>query len=126
MGRGRPTDAGVAQGAVGAAHLNGSHDHCRTLENGELARFIRVYLSLEQAYDTSGYLRPTLHSFANEYVAAVKEGLESALRSREVSVGAYERLTDIEFDSEESPYDHLNRMHEYLFLGREPQPTPPG
>ncbi|MFF9160354.1 hypothetical protein ACF081_08830 [Streptomyces longwoodensis] len=93
--------------------------------NGALDRFIRLYLSLEQAYDTSGYLRPTLHAFTDEYVAAVKDGLESALRTREISVEAYERLTDIEFGSEESLYDYLNRMHEYLFLGRDPQPTPP-
>ncbi|NKQ28212.1 hypothetical protein [Streptomyces galbus] len=94
--------------------------------NAELDRFIRVYLSLEQAYDTSGYLRPTLHAFADEYVTAVKDGLESALRSREVSVEAYERLTDVEFCSEDSLYEYLNRMYAYLFLGREPQPTPPG
>ncbi|MEU7098365.1 hypothetical protein AB0A66_08470 [Streptomyces longwoodensis] len=93
--------------------------------NRELEKFIRVYLSLEQAYDTSGYLRPTLHAFKDEYVRAVKNGLESVLRSRDLSIEEYERLTDIEFENSDSLYDYLNGLYEYLFLGGEGQPVPP-
>ncbi|WP_326780309.1 hypothetical protein OG481_08810 [Streptomyces longwoodensis] len=93
--------------------------------NRELEKFIRVYLSLEQAYDTSGYLRPTLHAFKDEYVRAVKDGLQSVLRSRDLSIEEYERLTDIEFENSDSLYDYLNGLYEYLFLGGESQPVPP-
>jgi hypothetical protein len=93
--------------------------------NTELENFIRVYLSLEQAYDTSGYLRPTLHALKEEYVDAVREGLEAFLRTRELSAGDYERLTDIEFEDEEALYQYLSRMYGYLFEGGEEQPVPP-
>ncbi|MET9119603.1 hypothetical protein ABZX38_36160 [Streptomyces longwoodensis] len=93
--------------------------------NRELEKFIRVYLSLEQAYDTSGYLRPTLHAFKDEYVRAVKDGLESVLRNRDLSIEEYERLTDIEFEDTDSLFNYLNGIYEYLFRGAESQPVPP-
>ncbi|WP_155057892.1 hypothetical protein [Streptomyces blattellae] len=93
--------------------------------NRELEKFVKVYLSLEQAYDTTGYLRPTLHAFKEEYVSAVRDGLEAVLRTRELSVGEYEHLTDIEFDDEDSLYGYLQSMYQYLFEGQEKQPVPP-
>ncbi|MFC7897516.1 hypothetical protein [Streptomyces sp. NPDC057381] len=93
--------------------------------NRELEKFIKVYLDLEQAYDTSGYLRPTLFAFKGEYVNAVKQGLDELLRTRELSVLDYERLTNVEFDDEDSLYEYLKGVYHYLFEGRETQPTPP-
>ncbi|WP_217241540.1 hypothetical protein [Streptomyces sp. AC555_RSS877] len=93
--------------------------------NRELEKFIKVYLGLEQAYDTTGYLRPTLHAFKEEYVNAVRVGLESVLRTRELTVGDYERLTDIEFDGDEALYEYLGSLYRYLFEGQEKQPAPP-
>ncbi|WP_367041371.1 hypothetical protein [Streptomyces sp. Je 1-332] len=93
--------------------------------NRELEKFIKVYLNMEQAPDVSGDLRPTLHAFRKEYVDAVNTGLATVLRTRELSVGDYERLTDVEFDNEESLYTYLQKMYEYLFGDGEQQPAPP-
>ncbi|MFC3351930.1 hypothetical protein ACFOOM_31800 [Streptomyces echinoruber] len=93
--------------------------------NEKLEKFLKVYLEMEQAYDTRGYLRPTLHAFKQEYVDAVREGLQTVLRTRELSVGDYERLTDIEFSDEDSLYEYLGAMYRYLFEGQEEQPVPP-
>ncbi|MCM3266494.1 MULTISPECIES: hypothetical protein [Streptomyces] len=93
--------------------------------NRELEKFIKIYLDFEQAYDNSGFLRPTLHAFRREYVDAVREGLISVLRSRELSIGDYERLTDIQFDNEESLYAYLEDMYRYLFEDGAEQPLPP-
>ncbi|MER5968659.1 hypothetical protein ABT112_02755 [Streptomyces sp. NPDC002055] len=93
--------------------------------NRELQKFIRVYLNLEEAYDTGGYLRPTLHAFKHEYVEAVQHGLESVLNTRELSVGDYEGLTDIEFPNEDALYDYLKKMYRYLFEDEREQPLPP-
>jgi hypothetical protein len=91
----------------------------------ELEKFVKVYLNLEQAYDTSGCLRPTLHAHKEDYVNAVRHGLETVLRTRELSVGDYERLAGIEFGDEEGLYGYLQGVHQYLFEGQEKQPTPP-
>lgn len=93
--------------------------------NRELEKFIKVYLGLEQVYDTSGYLRPTLFACKDEYVTAVKQDFEELLRYREFTVGDYERLTDIEFDDAESLYDYLHGIYRYLFEDQEEQPAPP-
>lgn len=93
--------------------------------NRELEKFIRVYLDLEQAYDARGYLRPTLHGFKREYVDAVREGLQTVLRARELSIGDYERLTGIEFDDEGALYEYLESMYRYLFEEQAEQPVPP-
>ncbi|MER5302778.1 hypothetical protein ABT039_25395 [Streptomyces lasiicapitis] len=50
----------------------------------ELEVFLRTYLGEEQAYDTRGWLRPTLQAFRRDYVDGVREGLESALSSRQL------------------------------------------
>ncbi|WP_432138679.1 MULTISPECIES: hypothetical protein [unclassified Streptomyces] len=93
--------------------------------NRELEKFIKVYLNAEQAYDTTGYLRPTLHAFKEEYVNGVRTGLETALRTREISPADYEHLTDIEFDNEDDLYEYLRDLYQYLFEGRDRQPIPP-
>ncbi|MGW3010703.1 hypothetical protein ACWC9R_17995 [Streptomyces sp. NPDC001219] len=93
--------------------------------NRELEKFIKVYLDYEQAYDTSGTLRPTLHAFKPEYVDGVREGLKAVLSNRELSTADYERITDIEFGSEEVLYSYLREMFRYLFEGGEEQPLPP-
>lgn len=91
----------------------------------ELERFIRIYLNIEQAPDVRGYLRPTLHAFKTTFVDGVRAGLESVLRTRELSVGDYERLTDIEFADGDALYGYLHQMHEYLFADGAEQPLPP-
>ncbi|MEV4440465.1 hypothetical protein AB0K09_15860 [Streptomyces sp. NPDC049577] len=48
------------------------------------------------------------------------------LKSRELSIEDYEGLTGIEFDNEDSLYDYLGKMHDYLIGDREEQPLPPG
>ncbi|MFG2894561.1 hypothetical protein [Streptomyces sp. NPDC048248] len=93
--------------------------------NRELEKFIKVYLDYEQAYDTSGTLRPTLHAFKPEYVERVREGLETVLRDRQLSTSDYETITDIEFDSEEALYSYLQEIFRYLFENRKEQPMPP-
>ncbi|MFH8571118.1 hypothetical protein [Streptomyces sp. NPDC017993] len=93
--------------------------------NRELEKFIKVYLDYDQAYDTSGTLRPTLHAFKPEYVERVREGLETVLRDRQISTSEYEMLTDIEFDGEEALYSYLQEMFRYLFEGGIEQPMPP-
>ncbi|MEV0123572.1 hypothetical protein AB0I16_18920 [Streptomyces sp. NPDC050703] len=93
--------------------------------NKELDKFITIYLNEMQAADVSGYLRPTLHGFGEEYIAAVREGLATTLSTRSLSLTDYVRLTDIEFDSEEALYSYLLDMQEYLFGDRPRQPAPP-
>ena len=93
--------------------------------NRELEKFIKAYLGLEQAYETSGYLRPTLFAFKDEYVTVVKQGFEELLRHRGSTTGDYERLTDIEFDDAESLYGYLHGIYRYLFENQEEQPAPP-
>lgn len=70
-----------------------------------------VYFSLEQAYDVTGYLRPTLHAFRQEYVDAVREGLEVLLRGQSFTVEDYERLTGIEFEHEGALYEYLRDIN---------------
>ncbi|MGW7079778.1 hypothetical protein [Streptomyces sp. NPDC054866] len=91
----------------------------------ELERFIRIYLNEEQAPDVRGFLRPTLHAFNRTYVDAVRAGLEGVLRTRELSVGDYEQLTDVVFDDEDALYGYLHQMHQYLFADGAKQPLPP-
>ncbi|OIJ96666.1 hypothetical protein BIV25_17045 [Streptomyces sp. MUSC 14] len=93
--------------------------------NKQLETFIQTYLNLEQAYDTSGYLRPTLMAFDESYVQQVREGLSQVLAERSLSVEDYERLSDIEFPENESLYDYLQSMYAYLFEDRPAQPAPP-
>ncbi|MCX4834896.1 hypothetical protein OG785_01435 [Streptomyces sp. NBC_00006] len=93
--------------------------------NRELEKFIKVYLDYQEGYDTSGALRATLYAFKAEYVERVRKGLEVVLNERELSTGDYERLTDIEFRSDEDLYSYLREMFQYLFEDGEEQPMPP-
>ncbi|MGW2701530.1 hypothetical protein [Streptomyces sp. NPDC001340] len=93
--------------------------------NKQLETFIRTYLHLEQAYDTSGSLSPTLLAFDESYVEQVREGLSQVLKDRSLSVEDYERLSDIEFPGDEALYEYLDSMYAYLFADRPNQPTPP-
>ncbi|MGW3335855.1 hypothetical protein ACWDCL_00050 [Streptomyces sp. NPDC001009] len=94
--------------------------------NEDTERFFRVYLQLEVAYDTTGYLRPTLHAFRDEYVAKVREGLAEVVAGGGLSAGEYERLTGIEFPDAASLRRYLADMYAYLFEGHPNQPEPPG
>ncbi|MFI6687495.1 hypothetical protein [Streptomyces sp. NPDC050485] len=93
--------------------------------NRELQKFIRTYLQLEQAYDTSGYLRPTLMAFSENFVQNVQIGLSEVLRERSLTVADYERLTDIEFPDPDTLYEYLREIYAYLFEGLSQQPSPP-
>ncbi|WP_303246532.1 hypothetical protein [Streptomyces sp. NA04227] len=42
-----------------------------------------------------------------------------------MTLGEYERLTEIEFPDDDSLYAYLEDMNAYLFEGREEQPAPP-
>ncbi|MFE4855860.1 hypothetical protein [Streptomyces sp. NPDC056670] len=93
--------------------------------NGELQKFITTYLQLEQAYDTSGYLRPTLMAFNANFVENVRVGLYELLRERSLTVAEYERLTNIEFPDSDTLYEYLQGIYTYLFDGGSEQPSPP-
>ncbi|MGR4881842.1 pentapeptide repeat-containing protein [Streptomyces sp. LARHCF249] len=89
-----------------------------------LAGFLGTYLDAEQAYDTSGYLRPTLMSFNDAYVQAVRDGIAEMLRDPDFGTAEYEALTDVEFPHEASLRQYLRDMHAYLFEGGTAQPVP--
>ncbi|MEU1116301.1 MULTISPECIES: hypothetical protein [unclassified Streptomyces] len=91
----------------------------------DLRTFIQTYLDEEQGYDTSGYLRPTLMAFAESYVQSVRSGLAEILRDRTLTVGDYERLTNIEFPDVDSLYEYLEQLSAYLFEDGPNQPLPP-
>lgn len=94
--------------------------------NQELQTIVSGYLDIEQGYDVNRNLRGTLHSFRPEFVDAVREGLAELIKSRELSVADYDDLTQgIEFEDEDSLYEYLGEMYEYLFGEREQQPLPP-
>ncbi|MCX5193695.1 hypothetical protein OOK31_07280 [Streptomyces sp. NBC_00249] len=86
--------------------------------------FLRTYLELEQAYDTGWDLRGTLFSFRPEYAESVRRGFEELLRDR-VDVGAYERLTNLEFPDEDTLHHYLRAVYAYLFAGADGWPAPP-
>ncbi|GHC72396.1 hypothetical protein [Streptomyces cinnamoneus] len=93
--------------------------------NDNLRGFLRTYLSYEMADDTSGYLRPTLHSCNEAYVEAVRSGLRSILDDRSMSVDDYIAVTDVEFEDEKSLYRYLEDLYAYLFENAAQQPSPP-
>ncbi|MGW4234747.1 hypothetical protein ACWEF9_36685 [Streptomyces sp. NPDC004980] len=88
--------------------------------------FLRVYLDLEQGYDTSGNLRPTLLSFHDSYVELIRTGFEQTISDESFGPAEYEQLTDIEFPDRESLRIYLQAMHDYLFNDAPEQPMPPG
>ncbi|MDQ1007202.1 hypothetical protein QFZ82_001687 [Streptomyces sp. V4I23] len=87
--------------------------------------FFKTYLDLEQAYDTSGYVRPTLMGFSESYVRAVRDGFTKALADDSFGVAEYERLTDIEFADKATLRLYLENLYAYLFEGSEGPPIPP-
>ncbi|MFB7745480.1 hypothetical protein [Streptomyces sp. NPDC056132] len=93
--------------------------------NDQLQKFIATYLQLEQAYDTSGHLRPTLLAFNADFVEKVQAGLGELLREKTLTVAEYERLTHIEFSDSDVLYEYLQGVYAYLFEGGSEQPTPP-
>ncbi|QKW06203.1 hypothetical protein HUT18_07090 [Streptomyces sp. NA04227] len=93
--------------------------------NRELATFVGTYLHFERVYDAGDSLRPTLLGFSESFVAGVREGFAEVLRECSMTLGEYERLTEIEFPDDDSLYAYLEDMNAYLFEGREEQPAPP-
>ncbi|MGW0658130.1 hypothetical protein [Streptodolium elevatio] len=93
--------------------------------NEHFRGFLRTYLDLEQGYDTSGYLRPTLMSFSDAYVEAVREGFIQVARDCSFGPAEYERLTNIEFPDRQSLHAYLRALYAYLFEEAERQPMPP-
>ncbi|MGK5533676.1 hypothetical protein [Streptomyces sp. URMC 129] len=91
----------------------------------ELRKFIRIYLDQEQAYDTSGTLRSTLHAFDRSYVQAVEQGFAHLLEHRELDTDTYEDLTSVEFEDEDSLYAYMSDLYAHLFGDRADQPMPP-
>ncbi|MEU9236489.1 hypothetical protein [Streptomyces subrutilus] len=87
--------------------------------------FLRTYLDVEQAYDTSGYLRPTLLAFSEAYVQVIRNGLAEMVQNPDFSPSDYERLTGVEFPDEASLRQYLRDMDAYLFGGAPAQPAPP-
>lgn len=92
--------------------------------NDELGIFMRTYLHEDVAYDTTGFLRPTVLAFRESFVHGVREGLGKVLREKSLSTGAYERLTAVEFPEDEALYDYLQAIYDYLFGERPVQPSP--
>ncbi|MFC5724751.1 hypothetical protein ACFP1Z_31840 [Streptomyces gamaensis] len=93
--------------------------------NEDLHAFIRAYMRLETAYDTTGFLRPTLLGFNESVVRNVRTGLEEILQTRSLTVDDYTGLTNIEFPDEDTLYKYLQDMYAYLFEGHPEQPEPP-
>ncbi|MEU3470806.1 hypothetical protein ABZ716_23175 [Streptomyces sp. NPDC006687] len=87
--------------------------------------FLRTHLSLEQGYDTSGYLRPTLMAFSDAYVELIREGFTKIIEDESFGPDEYERLTDIEFPDRETLVVYLRSMYDYLFNDAAQQPMPP-
>ncbi|MFF8831787.1 hypothetical protein [Streptomyces sp. NPDC015131] len=93
--------------------------------NDRFEGFLNTYLDLEQAYDTSGYLRPTLMGCSESYVEAVRDGFTDMLRDDSFGVAEYERLTNIEFPDKTTLRHYLRHLYAYLFEGAPEQPMPP-
>ncbi|WP_329616144.1 hypothetical protein OG244_26440 [Streptomyces brevispora] len=91
----------------------------------EFAGFLRIYLDEEQAYDNTGYLRPTLMSFNDSYVQVIREGFTEIIRDENFGTAEYERLTNIEFPDYDSLQKYLLGMYSYLFQDAITQPLPP-
>lgn len=87
--------------------------------------FLNTYLDMEQGYDTSGYLRPTLMGFSESYVKAVRDGFAEILADNSFGVADYERLTNIEFPDVATLRLYLQNLYAYLFEDAPEQPMPP-
>ncbi|MEU7168445.1 hypothetical protein AB0A70_28015 [Streptomyces morookaense] len=94
--------------------------------NQEVRTLITGYLDVEEGYNVNRNLRGTVHSFKPEFAEGVREGLTELINTRELSTSDYDDLTQgIEFEDEDSLYEYLREMREYLFGDREEQPLPP-
>ncbi len=87
--------------------------------------FLNTYLDAEQAYDTSGYLRPTLMAFNESYVQVIRNSLAEIVQDPDFGPTEYERLTNIEFADETSLRQYLRDTYSYLFGDAPTQPAPP-
>ncbi|MEV6727191.1 hypothetical protein [Streptomyces sp. NPDC051364] len=87
--------------------------------------FLTTYLDTEQAYDTSGYLRPALMAFNESYVQVIRDGFNKILQDPDFGPAEYERLTNIEFPDSDSLRQYLRDMYSYLFEDAPTQPAPP-
>lgn len=87
--------------------------------------FLRTYLDVEQAPDTSGYLRPTLLAFNDSYVQVIRDGFAEVLQNPDFGSAEYERLTDVEFPDGDCLRRYLRDMYAYLFEDAPAQPAPP-
>lgn len=90
-----------------------------------LTTFFKTYLNPEVAYDAGFQLRGTLHAFNEPYVTNVKLGFLELLRTRELTVGQFEGITDVEFEDQDTLYAYLNEMYEHLYGDGRPKPLPP-
>lgn len=88
--------------------------------NDTVEGFIGCYLHIEVAYYEMESTRATVHSFGPAYANSLKEGFEELLATRELSVGDYDGLTHVEFESDEDLYEYLQGMYDYLFNNAEP------
>lgn len=87
--------------------------------------FLNTYLDEEQAYDNSGYLRPTLMGFSESFVQVIHDGFTEILRDPNFGPAEYERLTNIEFPDVDTLRRYLREMYSYLFEDAPTQPLPP-
>ncbi|GHA94174.1 MULTISPECIES: hypothetical protein [Streptomyces] len=88
--------------------------------------FLKIYLDLEQGYDTSGCLRSTLLSFNDSYVELIQTEFEQIISDESFGPAEYEQLTDIGFPDRESLRIYLRAMRDYLFNDAPEQSMPPG
>lgn len=90
----------------------------------KFAGFLNTYLDEEQAYDNSGYLRPTLMGCDESYIQIIREGFIEIIRDENFGTAEYERLTNIEFPDCSSLQQYLLSMYSYLFESGPNQPIP--
>jgi len=93
--------------------------------NETVEGFIGSYLHIEVAYYEMESTRDTIHSFGPAVADSLKKGFEELLATHELSVGDYDGLTHVEFESEEALYTYLQGMYDFLFNGAETAPEPP-
>lgn len=91
----------------------------------EFMGFLRIHLDEERAYESTGDLRPTLMSFNDSYIQAIREGFTEIIRDENFGTADYERLTNIEFPDCDSLQNYLLGMYSYLFENAFTQPIPP-
>ncbi|WP_237530241.1 hypothetical protein, partial [Streptomyces sp. SID3915] len=86
---------------------------------------MNTHLDEEQAYDNSGYLRPTLMGCNESYIQVIREGFTEIIRDENFGTAKYERLTNFEFPDFNSLQQYLLGMYSYLFESAPNQPIPP-